>query len=258
MVSILLPLYIYPQDGSWDPLLNAAAAHSAVDFNVIVNPASGPGIESLPDENYVDALRSLGSYPNVNLLGYVRCGYGDRATEEIDADIAIYASWEDEFTLLGEGGENVELQGIFVDEVPAELEYVDLMSHITELVRDTWANDMYREATVVLNPGVVIDTSFYEYADSVVAFEDAETERAVFMSDGIADMDWDTKAKTGAIVHTYSGSWNTLKELVTDIADLGLQSLYVTNQAGGIYNEWPSMWQSLVQLVEEDMQARAR
>ncbi|KAL2112110.1 hypothetical protein VUR80DRAFT_8581 [Thermomyces stellatus] len=258
MVSILLPLYIYPQDGSWEPLLAAAAAYSAVDFTVIVNPDSGPGVASLPDENYIDALRSLGSYSNVNLLGYIRCGYGDREIDEIDADIATYAGWESEFASLGDGGATVELQGVFVDEVPAEMEYVDLMSHITESVRDAWENGMYREATVVYNPGVVIDRMFYEHADSVVAFEDAEAERAVFMSDGLADVDWYNRGKTGAIVHTYSGTWNDLQELVREVADSGLESLFVTDQAGGIYNKWPSMWTSLVQLVSDRAQAETR
>lgn len=250
MVSILLPLYIYPEDGSWEPLVTMASAHSDVDFTVIVNPDSGPGLASLPDENYVGALRSLGDYPNINLLGYIRCGYGDREVDEIDADIATYGGWEDEFASL-EDSVAVSLQGIFVDEMPAELEYVDLMSHITENIKDTWAGTLDREATVIYNPGVVVDPSFYPYADSIVAFEDAETERSAFMSDGLGDVDWELRAKMSAIVHSWGGSWNDLQELVSEVADSGLEGVFVTHQTGGVYNEWPGMWESLVEIVSD-------
>ena len=256
MVSILLPLYIYPENDSWEPLLTMAAAHSGVDFTVIVNPDSGPGPESLPDENYVDALRSLGDFPNVNILGYIRCAYGDRPLDEIDDDIAIYGAWESELEGL-EDSAAVSLQGIFVDEMPAELEYVDLMSNITGTIQDTWAGTLDREATVIYNPGVVVDPSFYAYADSIVAFEDAETERSVFISDGLEDVEWDDRGKSGAIVHSFGGSWSELRVLVGEVADSGLERLFVTDQTGGVYNEWPGMWQSLVEIVS-DLEMRAR
>lgn len=251
MLSILLPLYIYPSRGSWNPLLTMAATHSNIGFTVIVNPASGPGPETLPDENYIAALRSLDHFPNVNLLGYVRCSYGDRDVTEIDDDIATYGDWEAEFASLGDGGLGVTLQGIFLDEFPAEAEYLPLMTHISQQIQDTWADTMGNNPTVVYNPGAVVDTSFYPLADYIVAFEDAEMERPAFMKDGLAQVDVDHRRKTSVIVHTYDGSSDDLEQLVGDVIDSGLESLFVTHQVGGQYDEWPGMWESLVGILSE-------
>ena len=252
MVSILLPLYIYPQAGSWAPLMDAASRFPSVDFTVVVNPASGPGTETLPDENYIDALRSLCDYDNVNMLGYVRWNYGDRALEEIDADIALYGGWEHEFANLDDSAdETVSLSGIFVDEMPIELEYLEAMSHITESVRDTWASAMDSEATVMYNPGVVIDPAFYANADYIVAFEDAESERPAFLSEGLSAVESEERGKMAVIVHTWNGSWNNLHDLVAEVVDSGVEALYVTSQVGGMYNEWPGHWSSLVGLVSD-------
>lgn len=251
MLSILLPLYIYPSPGSWDPLLTMAATHSNVDFTVIVNPASGPGTDSLPDENYVAALRSLDHFPNVNLLGYVRCTYGDRDVADIDEDIAKYGDWEAQISDLDDGGLGVTLQGIFLDEFPAEAEYLPLMAHISQQIQDTWADTMDTKATVTYNPGVVVDPAFYPLADYIVAFEDSEAERSTFMDDGLTQVDMDDRKKTGAIVHTYEGSPDDLEGLVDEMVDTGIESLFVTHQVGGQYNEWPEMWEHLVEILSK-------
>lgn len=41
--DILLPLYIYPSSGVWDPVYDAISDNPDVTFRVIVNPDSGPG-----------------------------------------------------------------------------------------------------------------------------------------------------------------------------------------------------------------------
>lgn len=41
--DILLPLYVYPLTGVWDPVYNAASAYPDVTFRVIVDVDSGPG-----------------------------------------------------------------------------------------------------------------------------------------------------------------------------------------------------------------------
>lgn len=45
--SILLPLYQWPTDNStWSAVYEAASAHPAIQFQVIVNPDNGPGGDS--------------------------------------------------------------------------------------------------------------------------------------------------------------------------------------------------------------------
>lgn len=42
-ISVMLPLYVYPESGAWDPVYKAISTNSGVKFYVIVNPDSGPG-----------------------------------------------------------------------------------------------------------------------------------------------------------------------------------------------------------------------
>lgn len=101
---ILLPLYIYPAPGAWDPLYSAADAYPELEFWVVVNPANGPGAGALPDANYVDALVRLTALHNVKVIGYVHCSYGKRLAEEIVADVEAYGRWEGEMSATPEEG----------------------------------------------------------------------------------------------------------------------------------------------------------
>lgn len=91
---ILIPLYIYPAPGAWDPLYTAVDAHPELDFYVVVNPSNGPGDGVLPDANYTVALGRLTALPNVKVVGYVHCSYGQRAAEGIVEDVERYRGWE--------------------------------------------------------------------------------------------------------------------------------------------------------------------
>ncbi|CAI4213486.1 unnamed protein product [Parascedosporium putredinis] len=226
MVSILLPLYIYPTAGSWEPLLSVAQSHPGISFTVVVNPNNGPGTTPLPDDNYVEALASFKSLPNVHLIGYVCCYYGDRDTDLIEDDIYIYSQWESELATLGQTG--VSVDGIFFDEVPAEVEYGG--------------------STVIFNPGVIVDEAFYSQADLVVAFEDTELNLDDFL-EASDDLSAQNRAKSAAIVHTYQGTAEGLADLVDEIREAGLGGVFVTDQTGGVYNEWPDWWDSLIEIV---------
>ena len=41
-ISVLLPLYVYPESGAWDPVYSAVSSNPSVEFVVVVNPDSGP------------------------------------------------------------------------------------------------------------------------------------------------------------------------------------------------------------------------
>ncbi|PKS05497.1 hypothetical protein jhhlp_008875 [Lomentospora prolificans] len=246
MVSILLPLYIYPAAGSWEPLLSVAQSHPSISFTAVINPNNGPGAGTLPDANYIAALKSFKSYPNVHLIGYVCCRYGDRDANLIDQDVVIYSHWQDELALLGESG--VSIDGIFFDEVPAELEYVELMYNVSSHVRNTWNNGLGKEATVIFNPGVIVDEAFYDQADLIVAFEESQANLVDFL-DSTKELSAENRAKSAAIVHTYQGTVDELTTLVDGVKNAGLGGVFVTDQAGGLYNQWPRWWDSLVELL---------
>jgi hypothetical protein len=145
-MSILLPLYLWPGDGAWAPLYSAydkappltthraanirsrVEAHPSVNFTVIVNPNSGPGSASLPDEAFLAEVPKLNAYDNVNTIGYVKTGYTGNALDSVLAEIATYAAWATKANDPALG-----LDGIFFDETPNEYdatkyEYLSIIS----------------------------------------------------------------------------------------------------------------------------------
>ncbi|KAJ4288075.1 hypothetical protein N0V90_012092 [Kalmusia sp. IMI 367209] len=113
-MSILLPLYVYPWAGAWDPLFTAAKAHPDVDFTVVVNPCSGPCIGSLPDQYYLGAIPKLRVYNNIRTLGYVATNYTTKPLDDVLKEIDTYAAWP-----KASNNTKLKVDGIFFDETPS-------------------------------------------------------------------------------------------------------------------------------------------
>jgi hypothetical protein len=125
--KILLPLYIYPHPGAWEPIYTAYSVlsfphlhpstytssitvHRDLQFLVIVNPNSGPGAAPWwPNEDYIREIPRLNALRNVTTLGYVRVTYCKRDLEETLEDIETYAG-------RGRKDDGARVDGIFVDE----------------------------------------------------------------------------------------------------------------------------------------------
>lgn len=103
-----------------------------LNFTVIVNPSSGPGSSSLPDENYYPAIKKLNSYDNVQTVGYVRTGYATRNITEVIDDVMTYAGWSS-------NSSDIAMSGIFFDEAVHEYDAaaVDYMRTIDEEVKNS-------------------------------------------------------------------------------------------------------------------------
>lgn len=127
--TVLVPLYVYPDPGAWDPLftasvsplphkqqltINSISQHPTLHFTIVINPGSGPGPNPLPDKNYTQELPKLNSYNNVRTVGYVSTQWAKRDMQSVLKDIRTYSGWASNSTFLGLG-----LQGIFLDETPA-------------------------------------------------------------------------------------------------------------------------------------------
>jgi len=125
--SILIPLYSYPHNGAWDPLfqayvhrsigdvllyanmfLNRAESHPNTTFIVIVNPDNGP--TASPDAAFTEAIQKVHTFPNVEAIGYIPTGYGDRSASDIVKDVETYSGWAQK---------NAALDGVFFDEIVA-------------------------------------------------------------------------------------------------------------------------------------------
>ncbi len=83
---------------------------------MIVNPKSGPGAGLVSDQQYIEAVTRLGSYPNVERLGYVRTGHATRNLSDILDEIGMYAGWSANNSALA-------MHGIFLDEAPYEYSF---------------------------------------------------------------------------------------------------------------------------------------
>ncbi|KAK3343179.1 Spherulation-specific family 4-domain-containing protein [Neurospora tetraspora] len=115
MSTILVPLYIYPSSWSeslgsgWSPLFSALTTaltkNPSLEFLVVINPGNGPGPDyPIPNADYRAALSALSDsdrFPNVKVIGYVHCSYGQRDVEEVRKDVEGYLGWL-EFAERGE------------------------------------------------------------------------------------------------------------------------------------------------------------
>ncbi|KAM4056666.1 spherulation-specific family protein [Hirsutella rhossiliensis] len=252
---VLIPLYIYPLERAWEPLLEAARAHREVHFVAIINPDNGPGRGRLPDGSYTAALSRLAEEPNISTLGYVYCSYGQRAVEAIQADMDIYRGWCRQGQLA--------VGGVFFDETPSDPAYVEYMATLAHYAKETWRRDMGdgeghggREATVVYNPGVVVGPGFFfRGADYVVVFEASEDQwnRLRKLGQDLRRMDDRTRPKAVAIIHSSRGgsSGSGARKVLKQTRSLGLTGVYVTDQQEGGYTRWPAAWMKFAKAVSQ-------
>jgi hypothetical protein len=88
------------------------SAFPNLNFLVIVNPNSGPGVAPWwPNEDYVREIPRLNACDNVQVVGYVRATYCQRSIDDVFQDIKTYADRPKQECFSG-----LEVQGIFVDE----------------------------------------------------------------------------------------------------------------------------------------------
>lgn len=86
--------------------------YPSLPFTVIINPESGPGINTLLDQNYERELPKLNSRKNVKTIGYVRTTWATRNISDVLQDVSTYSSWAENKTA------DYKVHGIFYDEVP--------------------------------------------------------------------------------------------------------------------------------------------
>ncbi|OCK84859.1 hypothetical protein K432DRAFT_413728 [Lepidopterella palustris CBS 459.81] len=168
--SVLLPLYIYPSPGAWDPLYQMASENPHLKFTVVINPNSGPGDGVLPDANYTRGISILNGFSNVRTIGYVATTWASKDVNAVMQEVATYAGWA---TL----NSSIALCGVFFDETPAQYEpgHAQYLQTISDAVRKSRG---LADGYVVHNPGSVPDARYYadpqyvKMANATVVFEE--------------------------------------------------------------------------------------
>ena len=172
--TIAIPSYFYPggHDGNGNPNNDGQAfwdqmgdAYPNVGLVVInpgiysLTPEQRPGY--IPDPNYVTQVVDSKN-AGLIVLGYVPTGddnesggrdYGERDINSVYSDIDIFYN-------------HYDVDGIFLDEVPANCSYVSYYEDIFNYIKAKGGI-----AKVVLNPGNQTDECFMSVCDIVVTFE---------------------------------------------------------------------------------------
>jgi hypothetical protein len=143
--SVIIPLYVYPSAGAWEPVYDMydapilfvakvsdvcrASTYPLLQFTAIVNIHNGPGEGALPNTEYSTAIETLNSFSNVRTIGYVATTWCARNLSSVLDDIAAYSFW-------GEYNSSLAMSGIFVDETPTQYssEYASYLEAISQAV----------------------------------------------------------------------------------------------------------------------------
>ncbi|KAK0204020.1 Spherulation-specific family 4 [Desarmillaria ectypa] len=224
--GVLLPLYIYPDDGcsAWESVFEAIASFPSLLFTVIINPSSGPGTGDSTYASCISTLKSTGS--NVVVVGYVSTSWGNRAQSDVEADVSTYAGWT----------EASRPSGIFFDESSTEASDMSLYQTYASAARSTLGDS----ATVVLNPGTTTDEGYFSFSDLIVTAEDYYSN---FMLSNLQINDSTPASKQAIILHDAPSPSSLPDGFLSDLTGEGISAVFITDEVNdNAYSVISSTW----------------
>ncbi|KAL5327305.1 hypothetical protein ACEPPN_004999 [Leptodophora sp. 'Broadleaf-Isolate-01'] len=240
--DVLVPLYVYPNPGAWDPLFEAAERHPELNFTAVVNPASGPGDGPVPDGNYTRDIPRLNSYPNIRTVGYVSTSWTNRNISLALADIQTYSKWATNSTIP-----NLGMRGIFLDETPATwtAESQEYLENVASAIRSD--SGLGSDPLIIQNPGTIPDQRFMPSCNLSVVFEGTYDTYQIygfhktisaFQSSSNSD-----RSALAAVVHNFPASLSSKKEnsLVKDLRHVA-GSIFLTGLSVDYYSSFWDGW----------------
>ncbi len=217
-VSILLPLYIYPDPSAsaWNDVTAAISASPNVQWQIIINPNSGPGTTSYPDANYITGISKLNSYANVQTFGYVDTVYAGRAFSAVTADIDVYARWAS-YTSA-----NISIAGIFFDDVNSTASDI-VYKYMDNTAQYAYANLHAPATSVIFNPGALAPTQLFDYCDTIVEYENPFSN---YKGDATINTIPSGNRDQSAILMYNTPETTDLTSMVQSMAQYGVESVY--------------------------------
>lgn len=256
-MSILLPLYVYPHSGAWDPLYAAAKAHPDVDFTTILNPCSGPCTNTLPDSFYLSEIPKLRTYHNIRTLGYVATNYTSKDINMILSEINTYANWP-----KLSNNTKLRVDGIFFDETPSTFtpEKYQYLKTVSQAVKNTTT---FRDRFVVHNPGnippslltnrtALATSSYLNLSDITVIFEET-------FSNWLDKATFDTlqsheirRSKLAVILHSIPRLSRKVLDFVVEQVEDAADWVFLTDisQKDEYYHSFGGIFKDLVEAVD--------
>lgn len=259
-VGLIIPMYEYPYGdealADWNALITAVDAHPAMPFYIIININSGSPYFPNPPEGLQDFavwIDALNSRTNAKSIGYIHTESSTRDSSLIIEGVSQYLNWT---TSAGRTTNatayNVQLDGIFFDEIDTDPTKLQYNTEITEYAKSCFES---RGGPVILNPGTLVQSgseSLFDIADSIVQVETCYTkssgatdpnlyERCTpgtytpFTPELLTTLGNETvKAKSSVIVHDFYESFNpytqaalsSLQTGITAAVDHSVHSFY--------------------------------
>lgn len=224
---VLAPFYIYPSENAWQELFTSISNNPTLPFKVVINPNNGPGASTYPDSNYISNIAKLNSYNNTQTIAYVHTAFATRATAAVEADINTYNNW------ANYKASDIHVDGIFLDEAPTDTSKVAYMANLYSYVKKTLPS----ENTVITNPGVRVDSAFYQYADYINAFENTQYFWDVQGPNSIPAAE---RSKSTVVIYNYMSGSLAMVTDIENIAGAGFGGLFISTQDN--YSTMSSTW----------------
>lgn len=248
---ILVPLYLYPESGAWKPLYKQISAHPRVNFTVIVNPNSGPGVSLgvMPNADWITAISSLNAHPNVQTIGYVHTEHATRNISQVCEEIDTYSAWSRYKKA------DIHLDGIFFDESPTEPDQV-LIDYIANVSSHARKKLTKPAAQITLNPGVPVTSKYYNHADHIVAFEDPYSHYISGQDAApLNKIPSANRRKSTFIINDFNGTAAKQSQLLHSIFANNVEGIYISTTDQ--YDKYSTMWPQLVSQIAIQQQAFA-
>jgi len=238
---VFLPLYIYPFNQSWDAVTTAISSNPTLQFQIIVSPHLA---NIYPDANYVVGLNSLNVFPNVQTLGYIYTSWATRNISEIEEEVNAYAAWPN-FV-----GGDIAVDGIFFDETPTAYTNVtsSYLKSVTSYAREKLGPS---KVHIAFNPGLPVNESFYEIADTINIFENTF---AAFNLTTLDIVNWDLLGRSTYAIHSFKGDEDDHVDLIRNLSDSNVGGFIVTTDEGytKLSDFWPQFCSELADCTRDD------
>ncbi|KAJ4377167.1 hypothetical protein N0V86_006609 [Didymella sp. IMI 355093] len=271
--NFLFPLYVYPINNAWEPLLSAAAQYPDVTFTAVINPSTGPAPDAngCPNKDYVEGIASLNKYSNINTMGYVHtanrwdCGSGTdicfctAPAADVKANISTYASWK---TKGCEGWStpdpDIHIDSIFIDEAPGK-DGGDCLNYMTDLTN--YAKTTMTTATggeVLFNAGAETELSYFDVADVIIILENNQTEYEKIPDIGVRNGNGKYYKKSSILIYGASNATNIIQRDTSTVLGLdrdAFHSLFYTDRSTDQYAYFPYDWAEIIKEVNAVAQA---
>ncbi|KAI4193183.1 MAG: hypothetical protein LQ350_008432 [Teloschistes chrysophthalmus] len=216
-LSVLVPLYLYPDSSAsaWSNVTAAIAANPYVNWQIIVNPNSGPG-DYPPDANYIAGVSKINSYPNAVTLGYVDTGYTQVPYSTLKSQVDTWAKWST-YTAA-----NIAIRGIFFDDVSNDASSMSY-SYYQQAAAYAHSTLPLKPAPVVFNPGTTAPDQLFAFADTIIQYEGKLSDYRDTAT--ISTFNQALNQQTAIVIHDTTTT-TSVKTLVHNMAVKGIEAVY--------------------------------